>query len=159
MKPMTLGIIIGLIAGLIAGFLILFLSTPKLMFRESESTLDFEKTTLKFEETALTQGWKLPAVHNLQGTMKKFGKDVNSVKIFELCQPEYAYEILSKDEERIVSNMLPCRVAIYEKADGSVWISRMNMNVIAKPMSPVVRKTMAVAAEEVEKIIAEVSGE
>lgn len=159
MKPMTLGIIIGLVAGLIAGFLILFLSTPRLMFRESVSPLDFEKTTIKFEEAAVTHGWKLPAVHNLQGTLKQFGKDVRSVKIFELCQPEYAYEILSRDEERIVSNMLPCRVAIYEKADGSVRISRMNMNVMAKPMSRVVRKTMAVAADEVEKIIAEVTGE
>jgi uncharacterized protein (DUF302 family) len=159
MKPLTLGLIIGLLAGIIIGILIIYLAAPKLMFKETRSSLSFEETTRKLEELALTSGWKLPAVHDLQGTLKKFGKDVSSVKIFELCQPEYAYEILSRDEEMIVSNMLPCRVAVYEKKDGTVWISRMKMNTMAKPMSPVVRKTMARAAGEVEKVIADVTGE
>jgi uncharacterized protein (DUF302 family) len=95
-------------------------------------------------------------VHDLQATLKKFDKNVRSVKIFELCHPDLSYEILSQDRERVVSSLMPCRVAVYEKKDGAVYISRMNSGIVAKPMSKVIRKTMSKAAREVEVIIADV---
>ncbi|MCK5136366.1 MAG: hypothetical protein KAR19_11310 [Bacteroidales bacterium] len=49
-----------------------------------------------------------------------------------------------------------CRIAVYEKEDGSVWISRMNSGFVAKPMSKAIRKTMSAAASDVEEIIAEI---
>jgi uncharacterized protein (DUF302 family) len=52
--------------------------------------------------------------------------------------------------------MMPCRISVYEKEDGSVWISRMNSGFLSKPMSPVIRRTMSAAAAEVEEIIADV---
>ncbi len=156
MKPMTIGIIIGLIAGILIGWLVMFLAAPSLMFKESSAIADFETTVAKIEEQAVEKGWKIPAVHDLQATMKKFGKDVRSVKVFEICHPDHSYKILSQNEERIVSSMMPCRIAVYEKEDGSVWISRMNSGVVAKPMTRVVRKTMSAAASDVEEIIADV---
>ena len=55
--------------------------------------------------------------------------------------------------------MMPCRISVYEKEDGSVWISRMNSGVVAKPMTKIIRKTMSAAAADVEEIIADVLGE
>jgi uncharacterized protein (DUF302 family) len=156
MKPMTLGIIVGFLAGILIGGLFLFLTGPKLLFKESRSTMSFDETVGKIEARADEVGWKVPAVHDLQATMKKFGKDVRSVKVFEICHPDHSYKILSRDEERIVSNMMPCRIAVYEKSDGSVWISRMNSGMVSKPMSKVIRTTMADAARDVEAIIADV---
>jgi len=52
--------------------------------------------------------------------------------------------------------MMPCSISVYEKEDGSVWISRMNSGFPAKPMSQVIRKTMTA---DVEEIIAEVMKE
>jgi uncharacterized protein (DUF302 family) len=155
MYRMTTGIIIGLISGILLGWLILFLAAPSMMFRESMSTRGFDDTVAKIEFLVEEKGWKIPAVHDLQATMKKFGKDVRSVKVFEICHPDHSYKILSESEERIVSNMMPCRIAVYEKEDGSVWISRMNSGVVAKPMSKVVRKTMSAAARDVEEVIAD----
>ena len=156
MNKMTTGIIIGLVTGLLLAFLIVFFSAPSLMFRETKVEGDFAATVEKVEKVVLDHGWKIPHVHDLQATLKNFGKDVRSVKVFELCNPDYAYEILSKDEERVISNMMPCRLAVYEKKDGAVYISRMNSGTVAKPMSKVVRKTMTVAAKDMEDIIAEV---
>jgi uncharacterized protein (DUF302 family) len=156
MKPMFTGIIIGIIAGIALGLVIAFFSAPSLMFREDTYSKDFE-TTMKELETAIEKrGWKIPAVHDLQATLKKFGKDVEAVKILEICNPDLSFEILSRDEEKIVSSMMPCRISVYQKKDGSVWISRMNSGFLAKPMSPVIRKTMSRAAGDVEEIIAEV---
>jgi uncharacterized protein (DUF302 family) len=156
MKRMITGIIIGLIAGMVIGVLVTFFASPSLMFREDSYQKDFDTTVAQLEAAVIAKGWKIPHVHDLQATMKKFGKDVHSVKIFEICHPDHSYEILSRNEEKIVSSMMPCRISVYEKEDGSVWISRMNSGFMAKPMSPVVRKTMSAAAKDVEDIIAEV---
>jgi uncharacterized protein (DUF302 family) len=156
MKTMTLGILIGLIAGILIGWLMMYIAAPKLLFKESISPLGFEDTVTKIEETVTGMGWKVPVVHDLQATMKKFDKEVRSVKVFEICHPEHSYEILSRNRERIVSSMMPCRIAVYESMDGSVRISRMNSGVVAKPMTKVVRKTMSAAARDVEVIIADV---
>ena len=153
---MTTGIVIGTLAGIIIGLLIVYFTAPALIFKENRHREDFDATVAKLEEVVLEKGWKIPHVHDLQATMKKFGKEVKSVKVFDICHPDHSYEILSRDQERIVTNLMPCRIAVYEKQDGSVWISRMNSGVVAKPMSKVIRKTMSAAGKEVEKIIAEV---
>jgi uncharacterized protein (DUF302 family) len=159
MKPMFTGIIIGIVAGMAIGLLAAFFLSPSLMFRENSYDKDFETTVSELEKEIEEKGWKIPVVHDLQATMKKFGKEVKSVKVLEICHPDLSYEILSQSEEKIVSSMMPCRIAVYEKDDGSVWISRMNSGFLAKPMSPVIRKTMSKAAASVEEIIAEVMKE
>ncbi len=157
MNKMTTGIVIGLVTGLLLAFVIAYISLPSLMFRETRIEGDFNSTVEKIENTVAEHGWKIPHIHDLQATLKNFGKDVRSVKVLELCNPEYAYEILSKDEERVVSNLMPCRLAVYEKKDGNVYISRMNSGTVSKPMSRVVRQTMSEAARDMEAIISEVA--
>lgn len=159
MKPMLTGILIGVISGLVLGLLIAYFVSPSLMFRENKNKSDFDDTVAALETAIEARGWKTPMIHDLQATMKKFGKDVRSVKVLEICHPDHSYEILNRSEEKIVSSMMPCRISVYEKEDGSVWISRMNSGFLAKPMSPVIRKTMSAAAADVEDIIAVVMQE
>lgn len=159
MKPMFTGILIGVFAGMVLGLLIAFFIAPSLMFREDNKSGDFDTTVASLEKAIEERGWKTPVIHDLQATMKKFGKEVRSVKVLEICHPDHSYEILNRSEEKIVSSMMPCRISVYEKEDGSVWISRMNSGLMAKPMSPVIRKTMSAAAADVEEIIAEVMQE
>ena len=156
---MFTGIVIGIIAGIALGLPIAFFISPSLMFREDKYNKDFDTTVEALEKEIQERGWKIPVVHDLQATMKKFGKDVRSVKILEICHPDLSYEILSRNEEKIVSSMMPCRISVFEREDGSVWISRMNSGFLAKPMSPVIRKTMSKAAADMEEIIAEVMKE
>jgi uncharacterized protein (DUF302 family) len=156
---MVTGILIGVAGGVVLGLLVAYLISPGLMFRQDSHTQDFDTVVEKIDKVVQQRGWKIPHVHDLQATMQKFGKEVRSVKVFEICHPDHSYEILSRDDEKIVSNMMPCRIAVYEKEDGSVWISRMNTGLMARPMSKVTRRTMSAAAGEVEEIIAEVLGE
>lgn len=144
-----------MIAGILSGWLAVFFAIPALMFRESRSPSDFNATVTRIEELVTERGWKVPAVHDLKATLNNFGKDVMSVKVLEICNPELAYRVLSGSRERIVSNMMPCRIAVYEKEDGSVWISRMNAGVVSRSMRKMIRKTMALAARDMEEIIAD----
>ena len=156
---MLSGILIGLVAGILIGWLLIYLLAPSMMFREDKISSDFNGTVDRLEKIVEARDWKIPHVHDLKETLKKFGKDVRDVKVFEVCHPDHSYEILSRNDERVVSNLMPCRIAVYEKQDGSVWISRMNSGMVAKPMSRVIRKTMSAAAKDIEVIIAELMEE
>lgn len=153
MKNSVLTGIIGFIAGVLISLLVVFKLVPSMMLKEDISPYDFQTTVGKFEKAVLDQGWKIPAVHDLQATLHNFGKTVGPVKVFELCHPDHAEKILKKSEERIVSTMMPCRVAIYEKADGNVYLSRMNSGLVAKTMGGIINEVMQEAFAENEQMI------
>lgn len=123
------------------------------MLLEDESKYGFEESVNRFEASVKKSGWALPAVHDLQATMSKHGYNVRAVKVFELCHPDHAVQILEKGEERVVSSMMPCRIAIYEKDDGKVYVSRMNSSLMASTMGKLINAVMTEAATENEIIL------
>lgn len=150
----ALNISLGMILGIILSGIVLYQFAPGLMILENESKYaSFEETVQVFEQSVKEHDWKIPAVHDLQKTMSKYGKDVRAVKIFELCNPEHAGMILELDGERIVSSLMPCRVAIYERSDGKVYYSRMNSGLMAKPMYGIIPDVMAQASYDNEEIL------
>lgn len=149
--------IVSFVLGAAISLLVIYWIAPKLMLKESTSRYDFESTVSKFEAAVLAQDWKIPAVQDLQATLHKFGKTVGPVKVFEICHPDHAEKILKKSEERIVSTMMPCRVAIYEKADGKVYLSRMNSGLMARTMGGIINEVMQQAYKENEKMVAAVT--
>lgn len=157
MKKSLLTGILGFVLGLIVAGVVVYKAAPGMMILEDESKFDsFEKTVEVFEKSVKDHNWKLPAVHDLQKTMAKYGMDVKAVKVFELCHPDHAGKILAKSDERVVSSLMPCRVAIYEKDDGKVYISRMNSGLMASTMTGIIPEVMDDAATENEEILAAV---
>ncbi len=124
-----------------------------LMFVEDESKYNFEESVERFEKSVKAHGWKMPMTHDLQETMKDNGKTVKPIKVFELCHPDHAEKILKRGKERIVTSLMPCRVSIYEKHNGKVYVSRMNSGLMAKPMGGVIDEVMSVASKENEEIL------
>jgi uncharacterized protein (DUF302 family) len=152
MKSIVVGVA-AFVAGIVLTGLVMYASAEKMMLMEDKSPYGFDEAVEKFTAATEEAGWKIPMVHDLQATMENFGKEVNRVMVFELCHPDHAYRILSQNDERIVSSLMPCRVAIYEKNDGSVYVSRMNSGLMGKMMSGVVPEVMGVAARESEAIV------
>ncbi len=149
------------IGGLVAGFIVMaivgFYSLPGMMMLEDQSRYDdFETTVEQFEQKVRDAGWSILTVHDMQETLRGHGHDVKSVKIFELCSARYSAEILKLDDERIVSPIMPCRIAIYEKNDGNTYISRMDSELLARPFGGVIKDVMQVAAVEIENVIQQV---
>jgi uncharacterized protein (DUF302 family) len=153
MEKLIITGVIAFVVGALVSLLVVFKLAPGLMLKEDQSKYNFEQTVAKFEEAVLEKGWKIPAVHDLQETMHKYGKTVGPVKVFELCHPDHAEKILRKSEERIVSTMMPCRVAIYEKADGNVYVSRMNSGLVARTMGGIINEVMQEAFADNEKMV------
>ena len=142
---------------IIVVFLVLYSLTAKAqtgdMFIESESRYGFEETVKILTETITAGGWKISVVHDLQESMKKSGKEVSPVKVFELCNPKHSYKILSVDELRIYSSLMPCRLSVYEKSNGKVYISRMNTVMLSKQIGGIVETVMTDATKETEDFL------
>ena len=123
------------------------------MFLENESKYNFAETVEKLTAEIEKKTWKVIVVHDLQETLKKNGTDVLPIKVFALCHPKHSSKILLKDDERIISSLMPCRVSVYEKSNGKSYISRMNTGVLAKSFGGIVEEVMVASSNEVEEIL------
>ena len=123
------------------------------MIIEKVSPWDFEKTVELLTKAAADKNWNIPATHDLQQSLAKAGKAVNSVKVLEVCKPEYSGKMLEKNDERIVSVMMPCRISIYLKEDGKTYVALINGAGLVAGMPETVRKVMTAAADEVNEIV------
>lgn len=143
--------------GLFSGFVIigLFLTFvfPKMLFSVSESKYDFNQTAEILTESVKENKWSMPHQYDLQETMAKNGFEVKPVKIFSICKPNIAVRILGNDNDRHISAMMPCRISIYEKADGKTYISRMNAGLFAKLLGGKSSAVMGDAGEGSETIL------
>ena len=120
---------------------------------EKASPWDFEKTVQLLMAEAEKQNWMIPAVHDLQASLAKSGKEVRSVKVLEVCKPQYSGKILEKSDERIASVMMPCRFSIYLKEDDKTYISMINGVQLAAGLPESVRDVMIAAANEINQMV------
>lgn len=152
-KKTLFGFVAGLIIGALSLFLVLVNQAPKLMIVEDESRYDFATTVTQFEKAVKEAGWSIPTVHDMQATLKGFGHKIDEVKIFELCSSKYSAVILAVDEGKLVSPMMPCRIAMYVKSDGKTYIARMNSALVAKLYGGIIDEVMEKAYVETEAIL------
>jgi len=154
MKGLTM-FLTGLIAGILLTVIVLIVVMPKQMFVVNESKLGFDETVTAIEKSAKDHNWSMPHLYDLQATMKKHNFDVKPVKVFSLCKPDHAYQILSSDQERVVSALMPCRVAVYER-NGKTYVSMLNSGLFSRFMGNKVKTVMGAASEENKQILAPV---
>ena len=145
-----------LVVGIVLTAIIGFYSMPGMMMLEDESPFSFDETVQVFEREVADAGWSVLQVHDMQAILDGHGHEVAAVKIFELCSSRYSAEVLVEDDALVISPLMPCRVSIYEKTDGSVHIARMNSELMAKPFGGVIASVMDKAAVETEEVIAAV---
>ena len=145
-----------LMLGSIATLIILYLAAPSILFIERESRLGYSETIEAIHESSKAEGWIIPKQYKLDVSLSKAGYEILPVAVIELCKPDHAYKILREDEYRLVSSMMPCRVAVYKKTDGSTIISRMNTGLLSRVFDKTVRDVMTQATQETNKILSAV---
>jgi len=125
---------------------------------EQLSPYDVAQTVEKLVAAAIEKEWQNPAVHNLQQSLAKSGKEIKPVQVIEICKPQYSGLMLEKNDERIVSVMMPCRISVYEKEDGKAYIALMNTAAMAAGMPASIADAMQGAADETFEIVKSVVG-
>lgn len=99
-------------------------------------------------ESAARHKFGIVHVHDLQQTMRNKGVEFDKqVHIFEVCNPHQAKKVL--EANGAVSSALPCRISVYETAEGlrlSTILPTAIMGMFGTP-------ELAQVAEEVEAVV------
>ncbi len=129
------------------------------MLIEVESPLDFYDTLDQLVENAKAAGWKVPEkwrVNFQRNLLRVTGVDIGPNEVIKMCEPEAAVRMLKHDEYKLLTTMMPCTIAVYEKSNGKTYISMMNMEIlglmyggeiaeIAKELAPQMKKMVTLS--------------
>ena len=150
-----LKIIGGFVAGIVAVALLAWQMAGALMFKETPSPFGLEETIARIQANvqATGNGWALSGLRNPARVVAADGGNVLPVMMVEACSPKYSKLILAHDETRILSVLMPCKIAIYKKEDGKVYIGTINAGLIGKMFGPVVSEVMSKVAEDQKKFL------
>ena len=120
---------------------------------EKESLFGFNETVELLHQAAYDREWNNPATHDLQSSLAKADKSIRPVTVIEVCKPEYSGQMLELSDERIISVMMPCRISVYEKANGKTYVATVNYKLFTTGQSEVIRDVMMEAAHDLEEIV------
>jgi uncharacterized protein (DUF302 family) len=123
---------------------------------EHKSDYSFTETVEKIKTSAEEKGWRVPAVIDLRMSLEKNGYKVRPVNIIEICNPEYAAELLNNSSQRSLSAYMPCRISVYENENGEVYISMMDISVFKGEAGIILPEPVTKAFSEMEVIVADI---
>lgn len=146
-----LKIIGSFIAGIIATALLSYAFMDKLMFSERVSPFGMEETVARIQHNieATGNGWALAGLRNPGKAVEADGGNTLPVMMIEACSTKYSGPILKEDTVRFLSILMPCKISVYKKNDGKVYIGSMNAGLMGQMFGPLVGGVMKnVAADQ-----------
>lgn len=85
----------------------------------------FDQAIQKTTEALKSEGFGVLADLDIQATLKeKLGVEFRKYRILGACNPNYAYQALSAEEQ--IGLMLPCNVVVQENENGEVVVSAVD---------------------------------
>ena len=105
-------------------------------------------------------GWGIPfpAWDLYASQLKKDFKldNLKACRIYPVCKPAYANEIVR--EQPHWTGIMPCSWAVYQTADGRVYISKMNMGMMSLILTGLIGRVMKKVAGEESRLLRKVLG-
>ena len=128
---------------------------PHMMLTVHQSKYpDVDKTCQELKAAIEAAGWNCPGIRDMNKSMAKHGvQHGRPVRIVELCQADYAHDVLGGNPE--VSTLMPCAFGVYEGADGKVYISGMNTGLMGKMFGGKIAEVMGTKVSQDEEAILE----
>jgi uncharacterized protein (DUF302 family) len=159
MKRIVISGLVGLVIGAALTGLVVVKAMPGMMIVTEPSRLGFEETVQAIQKGIDEQGWSSPATLNMNKSMAKHGVTLEpQVRVIQLCQPEYAKDVLTTD--RYVASLMPCSIAVYESDEGRVCVSKMNTGLMGTLFGGNIAKVMGgKVAKDEQAILANVVAE
>lgn len=126
-----------------------------LMFTERESQFGMEETVARIQQNVQStgNGWALSGLRNPAKAVQNDGGNVLPVMMIEACSTKYSAPILKEDNIRFLSILMPCKISVYKKNDGKVYIGMMNAGLMGKMFGPLVGDIMGHVAADQAKFV------
>jgi uncharacterized protein (DUF302 family) len=131
----------GLIVGAALAVIVVWAVMPSMMIITKESNLTFDQTVEELQGAITANGWVVSSVSDMNKSLANHGVEFGPrVKLIKLCNPEHARSVLTTD--RYISTMMPCTFSVWEGDDGKVYLSKMNIGLMAKMFGGNIAKVM-----------------
>lgn len=150
---------VGLILGImLTGILVIFMMRKKMVVA-LKSERSFEDTCSTIENVVgREKGWGFPIkTWNFYERFKEKGclpAGFKKLKVYFVCNTKLASGVL--EDTPAMAGIMPCSWAVYEREDGTVWLSKMNIGMMALMFGGVIGKAMKKVEEADEKFLGEV---
>ena len=126
-RSFLFGIVIGVL--LVVIFAMWFI--PSAMLKTNECVYGIDETVSKLRDNIVAHGWKVSGVRDLKKSMAKDSVKLDyEVRLVNLCNANYAKKVL--DQDRYVSAMMPCTISVWQGDDGKIYLTRINMKLMAR---------------------------
>jgi uncharacterized protein (DUF302 family) len=145
----------GIVAGVVITGLLAWSMAGGLMFKEQVSPFGMEETVARIQHNIQDtgKGWALSGLRNPAQAIKNDGGNVLPVMMIEACSTKYSGPILKEDSVRFLSILMPCKITVYKKNDGKVYIGNMNAGLMGHMFGPLVGDIMTQVAEDQKKFL------
>ncbi|OFX78449.1 MAG: hypothetical protein A2X12_03455 [Bacteroidetes bacterium GWE2_29_8] len=147
--------IFGIFIGIIFTGIVINISAGKMMIKEMKSPYDYEKTIRIVEKRIQSMPeWHVVTTYDMnKEVIENGGKSIGKYTIIKYCSGKYASQMLSSDSRKAMGAMMPKAFAIYEKADGQVYLSTANGAIMGKLFGGETETLIEKVSLEVENIL------
>jgi uncharacterized protein (DUF302 family) len=156
MKKILLGGVAGFFIGAVGLGVAMFSMMPGMMLIENESKFGVEETVQKLTQLIEENNWKVKQKYPLHKGAAKIGKQIKPVVVIEFGHSAHSSKILEIDDNRPTAAMMPARIAVYEKENKKVYISRLNLGLMGIMFGGVVKEVMGEAQKEHDAIVEDI---
>jgi uncharacterized protein (DUF302 family) len=149
------GVVLGLALGLVLALAAAWNMAGSLMFEEQISPFPMEETVARIQQNieARGNGWALIGLRYPAKPLEADGMHALPVMLIEACSSKYSGPILQDDKVRFLSLLMPCKIGVYKKNDGKVYIGIMNAGLIGKLFGSMVGGIMANVVKDQESFL------
>jgi uncharacterized protein (DUF302 family) len=128
------------VLGALGALFVAWNSVGGLMFSEQFSPFTVEETAARIQQNiqGAGNGWSISGLRNPAKPVEAEGGNVLPVLLIEACSPTYSGPILKDDKVRFLSLLMPCKISVYKKGDGKVYIGYLNAGLIGRLFGPMV---------------------
>jgi len=133
----------GFAVGLMIAMVGVYFIMPSMMIVTAESNYPLEETVTRIENRANELGWVVSGGHavDMNKSLGSHGVDFEpAVRLVKICHPDSAKSILTTD--RHISCLMPCTLSVWQSDEGTVYLSKMNIPLMAKMFGGNVAKVM-----------------
>jgi uncharacterized protein (DUF302 family) len=145
----------GFFAGVIAVAVLAYSMMGSMMFNERVSPFGLEETVARIQQNiqATGKGWSLAGLRNPAAAVKADGGNALPVLMIEACSTNYSGPILNEDSVKFLSILMPCKISVYKKNDGKIYIGTMNAGLMGQMFGPLVGDIMKQVAADQQKFL------
>jgi uncharacterized protein (DUF302 family) len=149
------GIVVGLVLGAAIALVAVWQMAGGLFFQERLSPFTMEETVARIQHNveAAGNGWSLSGLRYPVRPLEAEGINALPVMLIEACSTKYSGPILKDDSVRFLSLLMPCKIGVYKKNDGKVYIGIMNAGLIGRLFGPLVGETMRHVVKDQESFL------